>query len=104
MAAQDQGCGGGGEDALRRPYVTVSSWAGAELVVVRLSRVPSSSFEGCDVEEVREWVAQCYGMTLAIPHSTCTEPGMAVQCGLVEQRRDLILRRCQKTGVAGIRL
>jgi hypothetical protein len=29
---------------------------------------------------------------------------MAAQCGLVKQRRDLIPRRCQKTGVAGIRL
>jgi hypothetical protein len=34
------------------------------------------------------------------PHSA----GMAIQCGLVEQRRDLIPRRCQKTGVAGIHL
>jgi hypothetical protein len=56
------------------------------------------------VEVVREWVAQCYEMTLAIPHDTCTAPGMAAQCGLVEQRRDLIPRRCQKTGMAGIHL
>jgi hypothetical protein len=74
------------------------------LVVIHLSRVPSSPLEGCDVEEVREWVAQCYGMTLAVLHSTRTASGMAIQCGLVEQRRDLLPRRCQKTGVAGIHL
>jgi hypothetical protein len=51
------GGGGDGEDVLHRPYVTTPSWAGAELVAVHLSRVPPSSFEGCDVEEVQEWVA-----------------------------------------------
>jgi hypothetical protein len=92
------------EDLLRRPYVRASSLAGTELVVIPLSRVPSSSFEGCDMEEVREWAAQCHGMTLAFPHSTCTMPGMAAQCGLVEQHQDLIPRWCQRTGVAGIHL
>jgi hypothetical protein len=71
---------------LHHPRITALSWAGVELMVVRLSRVSSSSFEGCDVEEVWEWVAQCYRMTLAIPHSTRTAPGMVVQCWLVEQR------------------
>jgi hypothetical protein len=65
-------------DALHHPHVTTSSWAGAELVVVCFSRVPPSSFEGCGVEEVREWEAQCHGMTLAIPHSTRTSPRMVV--------------------------
>jgi hypothetical protein len=59
-----------GEDVLHWPYVTTSSWAGVELVDVPPSRVPSSSFEGRDVEEVREWAAQCHGMTPAFPHST----------------------------------
>jgi hypothetical protein len=108
MVAQWRGwphrTGGDREDLLHRPYVTASSWAGVELVVVPLSRVPSSSFEGRDMEEVREWAAQCHGMTPAFPHSTRTALGMAVQCGLVEKRRDLIPRRCQRTGVAGIRL
>jgi hypothetical protein len=40
-------------------YVTASSWAGVELVAVPLSRVSPSSFEGRDVEEVREWTTQC---------------------------------------------
>jgi rRNA maturation endonuclease Nob1 len=73
-------------------------------VAVRLSRVSSSSFKGLNVEEVREWVAQCHGMTLAFPHNTRTASGMAAQCGFVEQRRDVISRRCQTTGVVGIRL
>jgi hypothetical protein len=71
-------------------------------VAVHLSRVLSSSFEGCDVEAVQEWVAQCHGVTLTIPHSTRTAPGMPAQCGLVEQCRDLIPRRRQRTGVVGI--
>jgi hypothetical protein len=95
---------GDGGDALHHPHITASSWAGTELVVVHFSRVSPSSFEGCDVEVVREWVAQCYEMTLAILHDTCTALGMAAQCGLVEQRRDLIPRRCQKTGMAGSHL
>jgi hypothetical protein len=56
------------------------------------------------VEEVREWVTQCYGMTLAFPHSTRTAPGMAAQCRLVERHWDLIPKRCQRIGVAGIHL
>jgi hypothetical protein len=76
----------------------------AESVAIPLSRVSLSSIEERDVEEVREWEAQCYGMTLAFPHSTRTALGMAAQYELVEQRRDLIPRRCQRTSVAGIRL
>jgi hypothetical protein len=72
-------------------------------VAVPLSRVSLSFFEGLDVEEVREWVALCHGMALTFPHSTRTAPGMAAQCGLAEQHRDLIPRRCQKAGVAGTR-
>jgi hypothetical protein len=43
-------------------------------------------------------------LTPAFPHSSRTVPGMAAQGGLVEQRRDMIPRRCQRAGVAGIRL
>jgi hypothetical protein len=93
MAAQDRGC----PPALRHDVVR----AGSELVAVPLSRVPSSSFEGRDVEEVWEWAAQCQGMTPAFPHSTRTTPGMAAQFGLVEQHRDQTPRRCQRTSVAG---
>jgi hypothetical protein len=34
---------------------------------VPLSRVPPSPFEGCDVEAVREWVAQCHGVDTNLP-------------------------------------
>jgi hypothetical protein len=58
MAVQWRGwphrAGGDGGDVLRRPYITVSSQVGVELVVIPLSVVPPSSFEGRDVEEVRE--------------------------------------------------
>jgi hypothetical protein len=56
------------------------------------------------MEEVREWAAQCHGMTLTFLHSTFTASGVVTQCGLVEQRRDRIPRRCQRTGMAGILL
>jgi hypothetical protein len=56
------------------------------------------------MEEVREWEAQCHGMTLAFPHSTRTALGMAAKCELVEQRRDMIPRRCQRAVVTGILL
>jgi hypothetical protein len=39
-------------------------------------------------------VARCHGMTLAFPHNTRTTLGMDAHYGLVEQRRDLIPRRC----------
>jgi hypothetical protein len=64
-----------------------------ELVVVPPSRLSSSSLEGRDVDEVREWVAQSHGMTSVFPHSTRIVPGMAAQCGLAERCRDLIPRR-----------
>jgi hypothetical protein len=35
-------------------------------------------------------------LTPAFPHSSRTVPGMAAQGGLVEQRRDMIPRRCQR--------
>jgi hypothetical protein len=56
------------------------------------------------MEEVREWAAQYHRMTLTFSHSTRTALGMAAQCGLVEQRQDLIPRRCQRASTAGIRL
>jgi hypothetical protein len=43
-------------------------------------------------------------LTLALPHSSRTVPGMAPQGGLAEQRRDMIPRRCQRAGMARIRL
>jgi hypothetical protein len=46
--------GGDREDAPRRLYVMVSSRVTAELVAAPLSMVSPSSFEGYDVEEVRE--------------------------------------------------
>jgi hypothetical protein len=36
-------------------------------MVVPLSRVSSSSFEGGDLEEVREWAAQCHGVDTGLP-------------------------------------
>jgi hypothetical protein len=43
-------------------------------------------------------------LTLAFPHISRTVPGMVAQGELVEQRRGMIPRRCQRAGVAGIRL
>jgi hypothetical protein len=43
-------------------------------------------------------------LTLAFPHSSRTVPRMAAQGELAEQRRDVMPRRCQKAGVAEIRL
>jgi hypothetical protein len=42
-------------------------------------------------------------LTLAFLHSSRTTPGMAAQRGLVEQRRDMIPRWCQRAVVVGIR-
>jgi rRNA maturation endonuclease Nob1 len=69
-------------------------------MTVPLSRVSSSG----DVEEVREWAPRCHGMTPAFPHNTRTAPGMDAQCGLVEHRRDMIPRRCQRASEPGIHL
>jgi hypothetical protein len=41
-------------------------------------------------------------LTPAFPHSSSTVPGMASRGGLAEQRRDMIPRWCQRTGVARI--
>jgi hypothetical protein len=83
MDAQRRGwphqVGGDREDVLCLPRVTAPLWMGARLVVVCSSRASLSLFEGCDVEEGRERVAKCQGMTLAIPHSPCTVSGMVAQ-------------------------
>jgi hypothetical protein len=34
---------------------------------IPLSRVPQSSFEGCDVEAIREWATQCHGVDTSLP-------------------------------------
>jgi hypothetical protein len=61
------------------PCVTALSWASVGSVGVRSSRVLSSLFEGCGVEEERAWVAQCQGMTPATLHSTRTTSVMTAQ-------------------------
>jgi hypothetical protein len=43
-------------------------------------------------------------LTLTFLHSSRTVPRMAAPGGLVEQRQDVIPRRCQRAGVAGILL
>jgi hypothetical protein len=43
-------------------------------------------------------------LTLNLPHSSRTVSRMDAQGGLAEQRQDMIPRRCQGAGVAGIRL
>jgi hypothetical protein len=53
---------------------------------------------GGDVEEVREWAAQCHGMTPAFPHSA--EDGHTVRVGRTAP--GMIPMRCQRAGVAGI--
>jgi hypothetical protein len=47
--------------------VTAPSRVGAGLTYVPLSRVPSSSFEGCNMEAVQEWVAQCHRVDTSLP-------------------------------------
>jgi hypothetical protein len=96
--------GGDEGDALHWSDVMAPSRAGLGLTSVPLSRVPPSSLEGCDMEAVQEWVAQCHRDDTDLPHSSRTVPGMASQGGFVEQRRDTIPRRCQRAGVAGIHL
>jgi hypothetical protein len=59
--------GGDGGDALHWSDVTTPSRGGAGLTFVPLSRVPPSSFEGCDVESVQEWAAQCHGVDTSLP-------------------------------------
>jgi hypothetical protein len=44
-----------GGDVLRWFDVTAPSWVGARQMAILLSKVSPSSFEGCDVEAVREW-------------------------------------------------
>jgi hypothetical protein len=71
MVAQQRGwphrAGGDGGDVLHWSGVTASSRAGAGLMSVPLSRVPPSSFEGCDVEAIPEWAAQCHGVDTGLP-------------------------------------
>jgi hypothetical protein len=43
-------------------------------------------FRGGDVEEVREWAAQCHGMTPAFPHSA--GDGRTVRVGRTAPRYD----------------
>jgi hypothetical protein len=59
--------GGDGGDALHWSDVTTPSRVGAGLTSVPLSRVPPSSFEGCDVESVQEWAVQCHGVDTDVP-------------------------------------
>jgi hypothetical protein len=66
--------GGDGEDVLCSHRVTALSWASVGSVGVCSSRASSSLFEGCDMEEGWERVAQCHEMTPATPHSTRTTP------------------------------
>jgi hypothetical protein len=64
---------GDGGDAFHWSDVTASSRAGAGWASIPLSRVPPSSFEGCGVQAVREWAAQCHGVDTGppaqLPHS-----------------------------------
>jgi hypothetical protein len=56
-----------GGDVLCWSDITAPSWAGARQMVVPLSRVPPSSFEGCDMEAAREWPAQRRGVDTGLP-------------------------------------
>jgi hypothetical protein len=104
LVAQRRGwphrAGGDEGEALHWSDVTVPSCAGAGLTFIPLSRVPLSSFEGCDMEAVHSVTE----LTPAFPYSSRTVPGMAAQGGLAEQRQDMIPRWCQKAGVARILL
>jgi hypothetical protein len=83
--------GGDGGDVLRSPCVTTPSWAIARSAVVRPLRVSPNPFEGRGVEEGRERVAQCRGVTPAIPHSAGDGSTTAV---LSAQRRDRFPEQC----------
>jgi hypothetical protein len=52
---------------------------------------------------VQEWVVQCHKVEIGLTAQHCTVAGMASPGGLAKQRRDMIPRRCQRAGVAGIR-
>jgi hypothetical protein len=83
--------GGDGGDVLRSPCVTTPSWAIARSAVVRPLRVSPNPFEGRGVEEGRERVAQCRGVTPAIPHSAGDGSTTAV---LSAQRQDRFPEQC----------
>jgi hypothetical protein len=61
-------------------------------------------FQGCGVQAVQEWAAQCHGADTGLTAQCCAVVGMASPGGLAKQHRDMIPRRCQWAGVAGIRL
>jgi hypothetical protein len=52
-------------------------------------------FRGCGARVVREWAAQCHGANTSLTAQCHTVAGMTSPGGLVEQRRDMIPRRCQ---------
>jgi hypothetical protein len=78
MVAQQRGwphrAGGDRGDTLHWSDVTALSRVCAGLTSVPFSKVPPSPFEGCDVEAVQEWAAQCHrvdtGLPAQIPHSS----------------------------------
>jgi hypothetical protein len=61
-------------------------------------------FRGCGVRAVREWTAKCNGADTGLTTQCRTVAGMASPGGLAKQRRDMIPRRCQRDGMAEIRL
>jgi hypothetical protein len=83
MVAQGWGwphrAGGDGGNMPRSPHITTPSWASVKSAAVRSSRVLPSLFDGRGVEEGRERVSQCRGMTPATPHNTRTVSGMVAQ-------------------------
>jgi hypothetical protein len=54
------------------------------------------------VRAVREWAAQCHGDDTSLTAQCRAVAGMASPGGLAKQRRDMIPRRCQWVGMAGI--
>jgi hypothetical protein len=61
-------------------------------------------FQGCSARAIREWAAQCHGADTGLTAQCRIVAGMASPEGLAKQCRDMIPRRCQRAGVAGIRL
>jgi hypothetical protein len=59
---------------------------------------------GCGAWAVREWIAQCHGADTGLTAQCRIVAGMASPGGLVKQHRDMIPKRCQRDGMAWIRL
>jgi hypothetical protein len=101
MAAQGRWWQRGCASLVRRHGIVLG---GRESGVHPLFEGSAVLFRGCGARVVQVWVAQCHGADTGLTTQCRTVAGMASPGGLAEQRRDMIPRRCQKDGMARIRL